>query len=213
VPLGVTSIVLVILQPVAVGAWCTLCLATAALMLAMIPLALDEVVAMVQFMLRARAEGQTTGQLWRTFWVGGSLKEQNEDTRTPRLTAAPGEFAPAMAWGVTLPWNLVLSAALGLWLIAAPALFGSQGAAADSDHLIGPLITTFAVIALAEVGRPVRFLNVLLGAWVVASPWVVPGASTAGAVNGLVVGLVVLMLSRPRGVVRERYAGWQRYIV
>ena len=36
VPLGVVSIVLVILQPLAVGAWCTLCLVTAVAMLLMI---------------------------------------------------------------------------------------------------------------------------------------------------------------------------------
>src|ERR687891_1385136 len=35
VPLGITSIVLVILQPIAVGTWCTLCLATALFMLLM----------------------------------------------------------------------------------------------------------------------------------------------------------------------------------
>jgi hypothetical protein len=33
IPLGVTSIVLVILQPLMVGTWCSLCLATAIFML------------------------------------------------------------------------------------------------------------------------------------------------------------------------------------
>ena len=37
VPLGLTHIALVISQPVVVGAWCTLCLAAAAVMLVMIP--------------------------------------------------------------------------------------------------------------------------------------------------------------------------------
>lgn len=36
-PLGITSIILVIMQPVVVGAWCTLCLITAAAMLLMVP--------------------------------------------------------------------------------------------------------------------------------------------------------------------------------
>ena len=49
VPLGIVSIVLVILQPVAVGAWCALCLITAAAMLIMISPAVDEVVAMASF--------------------------------------------------------------------------------------------------------------------------------------------------------------------
>ena len=71
-------------------------------------------------MLRAREEGQPTGQLWRTFWVGGTLKEENEDRRSPHLTATPRALAPAMVRGVTLPWNLLPGSALGLWLLAAP---------------------------------------------------------------------------------------------
>jgi hypothetical protein len=70
VPLGVVSIVLVILQPVVVGAWCSLCLFTAAAMLAMIPLALDEIVAMVQFVRRHRSHGHSA---WHVFWYGGEL--------------------------------------------------------------------------------------------------------------------------------------------
>ena len=47
-----------------VGTWCTLCLVTALFMLVMIPLALDEVWANIQFMLRTRREGKL---FWRTF--------------------------------------------------------------------------------------------------------------------------------------------------
>ena len=57
VPLGLTHIVLVVLQPVAVGYWCTLCLLAAAVMLVMIPLMLDEMFAMAQFMRLAHREG------------------------------------------------------------------------------------------------------------------------------------------------------------
>lgn len=57
IPLGMTSIVLVILQPLAVGTWCTLCLLAAVAMLLMVPLSLDEVVAMVQLIARRRREG------------------------------------------------------------------------------------------------------------------------------------------------------------
>ena len=58
VPLGVVSITLIILQPLAVGDWCTPCLIAAAAMLVMIPFTLDEVVAMCQFLVQARREGQ-----------------------------------------------------------------------------------------------------------------------------------------------------------
>ena len=55
IPLGATSIILVMLQPISVGAWCAICLTTATAMLIMIPLSLDEVLAMGQFLLQKKA--------------------------------------------------------------------------------------------------------------------------------------------------------------
>ena len=56
VPLGLTHITLVILQPVVVGAWCTLCLAAAFLMLLMIPFTVDEVIVTIPAHSKARRE-------------------------------------------------------------------------------------------------------------------------------------------------------------
>jgi hypothetical protein len=202
--------VLVILQPVAVGHWCTLCLATAFIMLVMIPFTVDEVVAMGQFLKRSVREGKP---FWLTFWVGGTLNEENKDERTPAYGATTTEAVPAAVWGVTAPWNLLVSAALGIWLMFAPAVFGSGGRAADSDHLVGALITTIAVIVMAEVIRAGRFLNVLLGAWIIAAPWFLSGTISAAKWNDVAVGLVLIALSFPRGTIRERYAAWDRLIV
>lgn len=210
IPLGITHVVLVILQPVVVGSWCTLCLAAAATMLAMIPLAVDEVVAMCQFMAQAVREGQP---FWRTFWVGGTLKEQNQDTRTPRYGAPIAQLAPATVWGVCLPWTLLLSMALGLWLMSAPAVFGTDSPAADSDQLVGALVLTTAAIATAEVIRPVRWLNLLFGAWLLAAPWLLGGYTTGAQWNAAAVGLALIPLSLPRGPVRERYGTWDRFVV
>jgi len=210
VPLGITSIVLVILQPLAVGTWCTLCLAAALAMLIMIPLTLDEVIAMGQFLVQSRREGKS---LWRTFWLGGDVPGSTEDSRTPRVDSLASAISPAMVWGVTLPWNLLLSAALGIWLMAAPAVLGNQGAAADSDHLFGALMVTFALIALAEVARTVRYLNIPLGAWIVAAPWLLSGATPGAKVNGVIIGGLLILLSVLRGKVQERYGSWDRLVV
>ena len=64
-PLGLTSILLVILQPVKFGAWCTLCLVSAALSILMIGPAMDEVLASLQHLKRVHSRG---GSLWRAFW-------------------------------------------------------------------------------------------------------------------------------------------------
>lgn len=210
VPLGAVSIFLVIMQPVAVGAWCTLCLVTAVAMLIMIPLALDEVVAMGQFLAQSRREGKP---FWRTFWMGGTIEGGGADDRSPTLTAPLGQTAPAMTWGVTVPWTLAASALLGIWMMAAPAVLGGAGAAANSGIVAGALVTTVALTAMAEVGRAFRFLNVLFGAWLAAAPWILDGATDAARWNGVLVGLLVIVLSIPRGSVRERYARWQRFIL
>ena len=71
-PLGAGSIVLVILQPVLFSTFCTLCLVTAVISVLMIGPAMDEVLASLQFLRRARDDGRS---LWRAFWGIGDATE------------------------------------------------------------------------------------------------------------------------------------------
>jgi uncharacterized membrane protein len=64
-PLGIISVLLVILQPVLFDAWCTLCLASALISVLMIGPAADEVLASLQFVKRERLQRHS---LWRAFW-------------------------------------------------------------------------------------------------------------------------------------------------
>lgn len=210
VPLGIVSIMLVMLQPLAVGAWCTICLFTALVMLFRIPVAVDEVIAMGQFLRASKRAGRS---LWRTFWVGGTIGEPNEDKRTPQYGApAPRMIAPVF-WGVTTPWNLIASALMGIWLMFAPAVFGSTRAVANNNHLVGALVTTVAVITIAEAIRASRFVNVLLGLWIALAPWLLSGAKPGERWNALIGGTLLIVLSLRRGHIRERYAAWDRFIV
>jgi len=59
------SIILVVLQPTYYGAWCSLCLASAIISLAMIYPAMDEVVASYEFLKREKQAGKSW---WRSFW-------------------------------------------------------------------------------------------------------------------------------------------------
>lgn len=201
VPLGVTSIVLVILQPVAVGAWCALCLVTAVAMLIMIPLAVDEVVAMGQFLARARREGRP---FWPTFWRGGTLDASGEDHRIPKLRS--------MFWGTNTPPSLVLSVALGIWLMASPAVLGASGSSAHNSELAGAIVTTIAVIAMAEVTRAARFLNVVLGVWIALAAVILAGATAISKWNGAAIGLLIVVLSLRRGKVKNKYGTWDECI-
>lgn len=212
VPLGLTHIILVILQPVAVGQWCTLCLAAAFIMLVMIPFTVDEVVAMGQFLRWSVRHGKP---FWWTFWVGGTMEGGGPDERTATYGASVWKMVPAMLWGVSAPWTLVFSAVLGLWMMLAPWVLGFSGTAALANQVAGALVVTVSFIVMAEVARPGRLLNVLLGLWFAAVPWmwILTGNAAAALWNNLVVGLALVLLSLPRGSIHEKYAGWSRYLV
>ena len=64
-PLGMTSVLLVIFQPVLVGAWCTLCMATALISVLMISPALDEMLASLQYLQRVKRQGLSVSE---AFW-------------------------------------------------------------------------------------------------------------------------------------------------
>jgi hypothetical protein len=178
-------------------------------MLIMISPAADEVIATIQFLRQSRWAGQP---FWRTFWKGGTIDASMETTAAVSSPAQSANWATVL--GLSHPtWTLVFSAALGIWLMFAPSVFGTHGLAAHNDHLIGPLVATFAVIALGEIGRAVRWLNVLLGAWLIIAPWILSAGVTASRWNDVVVGSALLVLSIPRGQIRERYGSFNRVIV
>ena len=206
VPLGVTSIILVMMQPIAVGAWCTLCLAAAVAMLLMVPLALDEVVAMIQFLNQSRKEGKS---VWHVFWHGGTLSDA---TDKPRDDRKPSWKISASAWGVGNHWGLTASLLIGVWLLFVPYLAGMSGFAANSNFLVGALVITVAAIAYAEVMRSARFLNVLFGVWLLLSPWLLSGVSSSGQWATAVSGLLLIPLSLPLGEIRDTYGTFNPWV-
>jgi len=209
-PLGVVSIYFIIIQPIVIGTWCTLCLVAALAMAVMIPYSLNEFVAMGQFLVWARRHGKP---FWRTFWTGDAMDGGSDDT-SKGLVAPWREWYPQAGRGVTFPLTLTLSIAIGVWLTFTRLTFDSSGAMADSDHLVGALVVTFSIMAWAEVGRAVRFINVPFGAWLIAAPWLLDGVASPLAVwNGVICGILLIVLAIPRGPVKDSYAGWDRYVV
>lgn len=205
IPLGVVSVVLIMLQPIIIGAWCTVCLLSALFMLIMIALSLDEVIAMLQFLLQTRRAGKS---VWRAFWLGGDALGDNLTPQRPQT-----DHASQMFWGVTVPWNLLVTAVLGAWLMIAPDVFQTQGKAADSDHILGALVVTIAIVAFAEVTRAARFINIALALAIVVLPWVLGGAILASSMNNLIIGLLIIALSISPGKIKNTYDGWNALIV
>jgi nucleoside-diphosphate-sugar epimerase/uncharacterized membrane protein len=210
VPLGGVSIFFIIIQPIMIGTYCTLCLIAAAAMLIMIPLTVDELGAMTQYMRRSVRAGRP---FIRTFLQGGPDLGDQEKGKTDAPKTLRGQLGAA-TWGVTLPWSLLATCAVGVILMFSRLLFGAEGSMANSDHLVGALLITVAGIAMAEVARPLRFLNVLLGLWLIGSPWLLADVTLGRGWYAIVAGVLTIGLSLPRGRRSEQhYGSWDSFVV
>lgn len=215
IPLGFVSIFLVISQPLTVGAWCALCLVTAAIMLPMIPLQIDEVIAMWQHMVQRKQKGDS---LWKVFWKGGDAISTENDQRSPEMATfvdSPWKVFKSSIWGMTAPWQLTISVIIGLWLMVSPAVFrmGIETSAANLNHLGGALVIVFAVVAMAEVLRSFRYFNVLIGLALAVIPWLLHESYMMVSISSSLSGLIIIALSFSKGKIKETYGFWDKYVV
>lgn len=195
VPTGATSITLVMLQPIAVNAWCTICLITAFIMLIMVPPAVDEVVATIQFLRRSVKSGKP---FWRTFWIGGEDVAEYEYVR------------PEVSQGSKS--NIVFSIVLGVWLLFSPDLLEITGAAANTIYIVAALTITCAVIAYADVARIVRVLNLPLGACLCLFPWFIGDLNVRQSLIVAAGGLALMLFSYPRGKITEHFGSFDPWV-
>ncbi|MGX5733268.1 NAD-dependent epimerase/dehydratase family protein [Bosea thiooxidans] len=211
VPLGLVSVGFIIIQPPLIGALCALCILQAAVTVVLIPYSVDEVLASCQYLQSA---GQAGEPFWRTFWRGGPALTEGQ-------TPAPDLDRPLSAilrdfviGGVNFPWTLVASTLIGALLMTTPLLFGTSPPLYFSDHVAGCLVILVAVTAMAEVARAARFANVALGAWIAVSPFVLDGGSATATAANVLIGLLLVGVSLPRGTRSDAHYGeWDRAIV
>jgi hypothetical protein len=90
--------------------------------------------------------------------------------------------------------------------MAAPAVLGYGEPAATIDRILGPSCAAVAIIAMSEVTRPFRWVNVLIGSVLIIAAWLLgyPGAAVA---NSLLCGAAIIGLASRRGAVRRRVGG------
>jgi hypothetical protein len=103
-------------------------------------------------------------------------------------------------------WARVVNALLGIWLMVAPEVLGYGGIAASNHRIVGPIAASFAVVAIWEATRPLRWVNLALGLWLVVSPLVLGGAAAA-SITSLVVGVLLWTMALARGRVTQQFGG------
>ena len=215
VPLGVTTILFIVIQPVVLGTWSTLALVGGAAVLLQIPYSLDELLATLQFLHRRHQAGQP----WLRVLLRGDTDAMPAGAAQPAALVDEFEQSPRLilrsmvVGGVSLPWNLALAAAIGVLLLFTRVTLGGHlgedGNLANAHHIIGSLVLTVVGVAAAEVARPVRVLNALLGVALLLTPFWFVADNTATAVS-VALGLALVGLSVRRGPIRQQYGPWNR---
>lgn len=166
IPVSIVSTILIICQPLAVGTWCTLCLVTALCMLSSIPFAIAEVAATCQFLRYNKRK-----PFFTLLIHGDECPGETPDRKSPSMDAPLTTIFKASLSGITLPWNLVLTALLGISLMATPSVLHLSGALFDFDPILGALVTILSVISFAEYTRKTRHLIPLVSLALLTLTW------------------------------------------
>jgi SPW repeat len=103
-------------------------------------------------------------------------------------------------------WARILSFVLGIWLMVAPSDLGYADPARTNDHIVGPVVFGLAFIAMWQLMRPLRWIELIAGAWLLAAPWIL-GYESASTINSLVVGLLLVVLAFLGAKTVKRFGG------
>jgi SPW repeat-containing protein len=93
-------------------------------------------------------------------------------------------------------WEDWVGAVLGVWMVVSPWVLDYGGMTVSQNAvLVGFLLIAIEFVALSVAFRAwEEWISVILGAWLVVSPWVL-GAALVPTVNFVIVGMLVLALA------------------
>ena len=104
-------------------------------------------------------------------------------------------------------WAAMVTVLIGLWIMVSPELTVFERSAAINHFIAGPLAVTIGVIAIWEVNRAARYLNTVLGIWLVLSPLLLSYTIAANSWNSIVSGTLIIIFSLVKGKTKYAYGG------
>ncbi|HKL77523.1 MAG TPA: SPW repeat protein [Gammaproteobacteria bacterium] len=93
-------------------------------------------------------------------------------------------------------WQDWANLIFGVWMLLSPAVLAmdTAGAAAWNAYIVGIAVGVIAIIALIQPAGWEEVVNLLLGLWLLASPWIIGFSAVAAAVtNQVIFGLLIVI--------------------
>ncbi len=110
-------------------------------------------------------------------------------------------------------WQDVVSAVFGVWLIVSAWALGFAGETAPMANavIVGILLLGVALGAIFTPKAWEEWVELVLGLWLVASPWLLSfSAMREPRANAVIVGLIVAILALWVLLTDKDYGGWWR---
>jgi uncharacterized membrane protein YtjA (UPF0391 family) len=100
----------------------------------------------------------------------------------------------------TRRWQDWVNLLLGVWLFLSPWLLGYTGASVTASWnawILGVALVVFSAIAVSVPRTWEEIINLLIGIWMVISPWVLrfSGVSRTAETNAVIVGIIAIVLA------------------
>ncbi len=185
--LGLAAISLLIIQPLAYGSYCTLCVFSAFISINLVGPTMEESLAALQYLGR----------------------KYTEPTEQQRKLDAEHVGAPAHPH-VENRWNAgglrlrhLVGAIIGLWLMVSPAAIGFAGYSRSDARIVGPIVLTVSILSVWPATRWFARLNGFAGFWLMLGSVLLLAPSVVLLPN-IVFGAVLVWLSLVPG-----NAAWQ----
>ena len=104
----------------------------------------------------------------------------------------------------------IATVVLGIWLMAAPAVFGFDGTGENAHRLLGPVAGGLAFVAIWPFVDHVKWATVPVGALLALSP--ILGFPAVATVNAIVCGVAIVVLAFAGGRPEGHFGGGWRVI-
>ncbi len=186
--LGLAAVILLIIQPVAYNHYCTLCLFSAFISITLAGPTMEEVLAALQQLARQYTQ-PTERQL--------------------------GEHRPSSDVEIRSAWDAqgirlrhLIGAAIGLYLMASPAVLGLSEFARTDVRVTGPIVFFVSMLAVWPATRWFGRLNVFAGMWLIFGP-ILLEAPTEAILTEIAIGAILIALSYFAGDTASQIgSGW-----
>ena len=95
-------------------------------------------------------------------------------------------------------WQDAVNIILSIWLFISPWVLGHSGGQAQAWNawVVAVVVFVLSIASLTQFQRWEEWINVLLGIWLILSPWILRfSTDTRPATNAVIVGIIVGVLA------------------